>query len=76
MNIKHIQKVTPVLFLLFMIGIRLSSAEPTQKPNLILIVCDDLNDDVFGAPSYPTAKIPHINRLMKMGVRFALNPDF
>ena len=40
------------------------------KPNVLFIVCDDLNDAVSGMGGHPQAKTPNIERLMKMGVRF------
>ena len=41
-----------------------------KKPNLLFIICDDLNDSVEGMGGHPQAKTPNISRLMKMGTRF------
>ncbi len=40
------------------------------RPNVLLIVCDDLNDSITGMGGHPQARTPNINRLMRMGVRF------
>lgn len=44
--------------------------QASSKPNVIFIICDDLNDyqGVFGG--HPQAKTPHIDRLAAEGVRF------
>lgn len=41
----------------------------TQKPNLILIIADDLGQQL-GCFGDPTAKTPYLDRLAKEGVRF------
>ena len=40
------------------------------QPNVILIICDDLNDSVEGMGGHPQAYTPNIERLMDQGVRF------
>lgn len=40
------------------------------RPNIVFIICDDLNDAVCGMGGHPQAKTPHIDRLMRRGVRF------
>ena len=42
-----------------------------EKPNILLIVCDDLNDYVETLGGHPQAKTPNIDRLAKMGTLFA-----
>ncbi|NLR91823.1 sulfatase [Flammeovirga agarivorans] len=41
-----------------------------EKPNIVFIMCDDLNDyqGVFGG--HPQAKTPNIDKLAKLGTRF------
>ncbi|TWT78875.1 Choline-sulfatase [Planctomycetes bacterium CA13] len=41
-----------------------------QRPNVILIICDDLNDYVEGFGGHPQAKTPNIARLARSGVTF------
>ncbi len=41
-----------------------------DKPNVILIVCDDLNDYVEGFGGHPDAVTPNMARLARGGVRF------
>lgn len=40
------------------------------KPNVILIICDDLNDYVEGFDGHPNARTPAIARLARSGVSF------
>ncbi|MHC4331466.1 MAG: sulfatase-like hydrolase/transferase, partial [Planctomycetota bacterium] len=41
-----------------------------RKPNVVLIVCDDLNDYVTGMAGHPQARTPHIARLARSSVAF------
>lgn len=41
-----------------------------NRPNVLYIMCDDLNHYVAGMGGHPQGKTPNINRLMKMGVSF------
>ena len=41
-----------------------------EKPNVILIVCDDLNDYVEGFGGHPQSRTPNIASLCKSGVSF------
>ena len=41
-----------------------------RKPNVVLIVCDDLNDYVTGMSGHPQATTPHIVGLAQTGVAF------
>ena len=59
--------------LLFAVAILLPSwanaAEPAKKPNVLLIVSDDLNNSL-GCYGHPEAKTPNIDKLAAKGVRF------
>lgn len=41
-----------------------------EKPNVLLIVCDDLNDYIEGLGGHPQAQTPNIERLSDSGVSF------
>ncbi len=41
-----------------------------DKPNVLLIVCDDLNDYVETLGGHPQTKTPHIRKLIESGVSF------
>ena len=60
-------------FLLFAASVFLPHshwAKTDEKLNVILIVCDDLNDYVEGFDGHPNAITPNLVRLAKRGVRF------
>ena len=42
----------------------------SDKPNVLLIVCDDLNDYVETLGGHPQTKTPHIRKLIESGVSF------
>jgi arylsulfatase A-like enzyme len=44
--------------------------KPAARPNIILIVVDDLRFDEFGAAGHPWLETPHIDRLAREGAMF------
>jgi len=46
------------------------SALASEKPNLVLIIADDMNWDDVGAYGHPKIKTPHIDALAKGGMLF------
>ena len=56
--------------LLLVIGISNITASAAEKPNVILISVDDLNDWVGCLEGHPQASTPNIDRLAKRGVLF------
>jgi iduronate 2-sulfatase len=47
----------------------IASAQSTRRPNVLLIMADDLNNDM-GVYGHPIVKTPHLDRLAARGVRF------
>ena len=45
-------------------------AQDQQRPNVLFIICDDLNDSLEGMGGHPQAKTPNLSRLAAEGVRF------
>jgi hypothetical protein len=41
-----------------------------ERPNVLFVICDDLNDSVEGMGGHPQARTPNLDRLMKSAVRF------
>ena len=41
-----------------------------DRPNVLFIICDDLNDYIQGFGGHPQAKTPHMARLARSGVSF------
>jgi len=46
-----------------------ASAQASRRPNVLLIMADDLNDHM-GTYGHPLVKTPHLDRLAARGVRF------
>jgi arylsulfatase A-like enzyme len=44
-----------------------------KRPNVLFIICDDLNDSIEGLGGHPQARTPNIARLMQRGVTFLNN---
>jgi len=49
---------------------KLSEEETTTKPNVLFIICDDLNDYEGAFNGHPQVKTPNIDKLAKSGVTF------
>jgi N-acetylglucosamine-6-sulfatase len=47
-----------------------AAAKPPSRPNVLLILCDDLRWDALGCAGHPYLQTPHIDRLAAEGVRF------
>ena len=50
-------------------SVEAASVDPS-RPNVVLIVCDDLNDYVEGFGGHPQTKTPNMAKLAESGVRF------
>src|SRR5512145_1615901 len=46
-----------------------TTAQQSRRPNVLLIMADDLNDDM-GTFGHPLVKTPNLDRLAARGVRF------
>src|SRR5210317_1851119 len=46
-----------------------ANAEPASRPNVLFLICDDLNCDL-GSYGHPMVQSPKIDRLAEQGVRF------
>ena len=46
------------------------NARRCDRPNVLFIICDDLNNAIAGMGRTPCAPAPHLQRLMSQGVRF------
>ncbi|MDF1859944.1 MAG: sulfatase [Verrucomicrobiales bacterium] len=59
-----------ILCLLVLGGVFSRDASAGEKPNVLFIICDDLNDYVETLGGHPQAATPNIRRLMESGVSF------
>lgn len=57
-------------FFLFLFLIFIIPSQAQQKPNVLFIAIDDLNDWVGCFEGHPQTKTPNIDRLARQGVRF------
>jgi arylsulfatase A-like enzyme len=46
------------------------NASNQEKPNILFIICDDLNNAIAGMGREPCAPAPNLQRLMNEGIRF------
>lgn len=58
-----------LLFSFLLVGYALAR-DPGDRPNIVLILADDLGYGDLGCYGHPKAKTPHIDRLAKEGMRF------
>lgn len=58
------------LFLVFIACLTATAAFAQQKPNVVIILTDDLGYGDLGCYSATKIKTPHIDRLAKQGIRF------
>lgn len=56
--------------IIFLLGCNKPPSHQEERPNLILIIADDLNWDDVGAYGHPHIQTPNIDRLAKEGMRF------
>ena len=69
MKIKTHLLVLPVVALL-LLSISCTTDKPIERPNVLLIAVDDLNDWVGCLGGHPQAQTPHIDRLAANGMLF------
>jgi iduronate 2-sulfatase len=56
--------------ILLHVGAWANMAEERKLPNVVFIICDDLNDAIEGMGGHPQTITPNLDRLAKMGVAF------
>ena len=68
-NMKH-PKHTIYITLLILVATACNNVQETQRPNVLLIAVDDLNDWVGCLGGHPQVKTPNIDRMAANGVLF------
>ena len=58
-----------MFFCVVLADVGLPSASAVDRPNVLFLICDDLNCDI-GCYGHPLVKTPNIDRLAARGVRF------
>lgn len=61
---------TLIIAIISIVFLQKNTAQDKQKPNVILIMCDDFNDYQGAFGGHPQAKTPNIDKLAASGVRF------
>ena len=59
----------PVLFLHALLSIGAVGAAPADRPNILIILADDMGFGELGCYGHPTFKTPHLDRLAAQGAR-------
>src|SRR6476659_1501707 len=62
--------IRSVLFLIFFFASVLSTSVAAQKPNIIVILADDLGYETLGCNGGESYKTPNLDRLAATGMRF------
>jgi arylsulfatase A-like enzyme len=55
---------------LMLLGVSWAATLPAQRPNIVVVVVDDLRWDEFGAAGHPYVQTPNIDRLAAEGALF------
>ncbi|SDM30919.1 Arylsulfatase A [Kriegella aquimaris] len=68
-------RIAPILSLIFLLGAchtnkKKEPLKESEKPNILVIAVDDLNDWVGVLGGHPQAKTPHMDRLAQRGMLF------
>jgi len=63
-----LKQIACILLLPLLIG---CSVDKVEKPNIIFLLTDDQRDNTFGIMGHPVIKSPHVDRLVKNGIRFS-----
>lgn len=68
------QNLSPIVLTALLLAPAAAAEHPAsaEKPNVVLIVCDDLNDFVGNLGGHPQARTPHMDALAQSGVSFRL----
>ena len=64
------REMTVIFRLLMMTGSAVVAASAAERPNVLFIAIDDLNDNVGFLGNHPGARTPHMDRLAARGVSF------
>lgn len=62
--------VLSILVITGFVQIETAYGSEPSRPNVIFIICDDLNDYIEGFDGHPQARTPHLARLSRTGVSF------
>ena len=58
------------LFAIFLLSVLPLKADSVDQKNIVLIICDDLNDYIEGLGGHPQAITPNIKQLAQEGISF------
>src|SRR5262249_15001627 len=69
LSLRTIGQACAIGLLVAWIGIA-AAAAPDERPNLVLILADDMRPDCIAALGHPVVKTPHLDALVRQGTTF------
>ena len=61
---------TSLVWLVALLCVPYAAADEVRRPNIVVILCDDLGYGDLECYGHPHIKTPHLNRLAENGIRF------
>ena len=70
MNFFHHKLFTCIVLASLCLGTMELAADDADRPNIVVVLCDDLGYGDIECYGHPHIKTPHLNKMAKEGIRF------
>ena len=68
-SIVHARRIVPLAVATILVLAVCLPARASERPNFVVILCDDLGYGDLSCYGHPTIQTPHLDRLAKQGMR-------